>query len=138
MQRIISGYISTSDYYGDNILINGERITDILRDIVSANESVGKNLVKDSGLGKKKTIIYNCQMFAYFTKSECTVEEAQECLDVYLYTGDGVCECEGEYRGYSEWTITRFDITQFEIDGHNLISEFNSHDGEYVNFVINY
>lgn len=138
MQKIISGYISTSDYSGYNIFINNERITDILWDIVYNESTVGKNIHKDSGLGKRKTIIYNCQLYAYFTKSECTVEEAQEALDVYLYTGEGVCECEGQYTGYSEWTITGFDIDEFEINGHDLKAIFNEHAGEYVNFVINY
>lgn len=138
MEKIISGYVSVSNYGEYNVYINGREITDILWQMVCDEPTVGKNVYKDSGLGKKKTIIYNCQMYAYFTKDECTLDEAKEAMDVYLYTGEGVCECSGEYSGYSEWTITGFDIDEFEIDGHDLKAIFNEHAGEYVNFVINY
>lgn len=137
MGKIVSGFISTHGGFDDtDIFIDGEKITDILYNLVRENEGIGKNLYTNNNLGETKTTIYNCQMFAYFTKSKCSLEEAQESLDTYLYTGEGVCECEGEYRGYSEWTITGFDITNFKIGGHDLISEFSSHCGEYVNFVI--
>lgn len=138
MEKIISGYISVTGFWDSNIYINDRAITDILWEMVCDEPTVGKNINKNSGLGKKKTILYNCQMYAYFTKDKCTLEEAQESMDVYLYTGEGVCECEGQYTGYSEWTITGFDIDEFEINGHDLRAIFNEHAGEYVNFVINY
>lgn len=96
--------------------------------MVCDEPTVGKNIYKDSGLGKKKTILYNCQMYAYFTKDECTLDEARESMDVYLYTGEGVCECSGKYSGYSEWTQHKTIIKATKVLCISLYSFFIAFD----------
>ena len=48
----------------------------------------------------------------------------------------GVFEIEKELTGYSEFTITGYDINKCEIGGHNLLDIILSHKDEYMILVM--
>lgn len=43
---------------------------------------------------------------------------------------------EANYVGYSEWTITGYDLEECTLGGHDLNSILLSHSGEYVNIYV--
>lgn len=50
------------------------------------------------------------------------------------YTGNLLTS--GHYIGYSEWTITGFDLDSFVLGGHDLKKELENHLGQYVHFIL--
>lgn len=90
--------------------------------------------ILDSGLGVKITMVPNANLRIWFSDEECSLEEAQMNLESYMITGDLLTE--GHYIGYSEWTITGFDIDRMIIGGHDLNSELRDHIGQYVHIIL--
>ena len=135
MELILNGYI-TNDYDWHPALTysplyewelcGGQSIPDSIQQYFNYQRL-------DRGLGEKITTIPNCNLSIYFTKEECTLEEAQKALlnklygDMYVHT---------KLLGYSEYTITGLDLETFCIGGHDLTEEFNSHRGEYCWIII--
>lgn len=125
------------DFYYTNPLIN------IINDYIEYDSkdlgdgSLPKTIRRDDeGLGTKTMTVPNCSIHAYFTESECTTEDATQEFLGFMYGGEYYTH--GRYVGYSEWTITGFCVDTFTIGGHDLISELKSHDGQYVNMIIEF
>ena len=87
----------------------------------------------DKGLGGRYTYIKDVSMYIYYTESECSLEEAEASVVDKLY---GTMEVDVRNVGYSEYTITGYNLEEFTIGGHNLSYELESHLGEYCWIVI--
>lgn len=87
----------------------------------------------ENSLGIDSNVIEDCSIRLYFTKEECTLEEADMALVEKLY---GVFEVEKELTGYSEFTITGYDISKCEIGSHKLLDIILSHKDEYMILVM--
>ena len=69
----------------------------------------------------------------YTSKKEMSIEEAEETFLDQMFGADGVYEMEANYTGYSEWTITGFDLDKCRLGGHDMNQILLSHAGEYAN-----
>lgn len=90
----------------------------------------------DKGLGGWKAIIPNCSISMYFSDKEMTFEEAQEKFLEQMFDVSGVFEVRKDRVGYSEWTITGYDLKECELGGHDLNDILLDHVGEYVNICV--
>lgn len=88
----------------------------------------------DEELGKKITTIKNANLRCWFSDTECTLEEAQMNFESYMATGNLLTQ--GHYVGYSEWTITGFEVDKLIIGGHDLEKELKDHTGQYIHFIL--
>lgn len=88
----------------------------------------------EEGLGKKITFIKNANLRCWFSDTECTLEEAQMNFESYMVTGNLITQ--GNYIGYSEWTITGFEVDKIIIGGHDLEKELKAHTGQYIHFIL--
>lgn len=129
----LSGLIDKNyDYWA---VIGAETFAQAMYDFAEDN-NIGVAFEHEKGLGGKKNIIQRCNISMYFSNEPLTLEEAQErFLDNY-FSGTGVYEMEANYTGYSEWTITGYDLDQCQLGGHNLNTILLSHIGEYANIVV--
>ena len=80
----------------------------------------------DEGLGRN--------LRCWFSDEVCTLEEAQMNFESYMVTGNLLTQ--GHYVGYSEWTITGFNIDELFIGGHDLETELKEHIGQYIHFIL--
>lgn len=78
--------------------------------------------------------IKNVNMYAYFSSDECTLEEAKMAFDCRIYGGDLYLAIENQ--GYSDWTITGYNVSTAMLGGHDLWSELVAHEGEYMHLVV--
>lgn len=148
----LSGFIS-SDYNGWAV-VGDTTFADFMYDIA---EEYGIAYKHNRGLGGKSAVIKNCSIMMYTSKEEMSFEEAEEKFLNYMfgvkniYDEDaydgydeedahseirGVYEMEANRTGYSEWTITGFDLDKCTLGGHNLNEILLSHSGEYVNIKV--
>lgn len=88
----------------------------------------------DEELGKKSTTIKNANLRCWFSDTECTLEEAQMNFESYMAIGNLLTQ--GHYVGYSEWTITGFEVENLIIGGHDLEKELKDHTGQYIHFIL--
>ena len=143
MKEHIQGLIEF-DYCG-GIDIGGTNFIDVMYNIA---ENDGWVMRHSKGLGGKRAIIDECNIKMYFTDRECDLDEAEISLLTKL-DGAGFFddpankeELEGEFNlltmltGYSEFTITGYNIETCTLGGHNLLDILGSHIGEYANIVI--
>lgn len=129
MELILQGWLDRDS--DDNIRINETKYSDNLSEKIMNYfnyESI------DVGLGKKRTIIDNANLRMWFSDEECTLEEAQMNFDCYMETGRLFTQ--GSYIGYSEWTITGFDVEDLTISSHDLDNELDSHIGQYCHLIL--
>lgn len=143
MEKHISGIIERN--YSGGIDIGGYDFIDIMYDFA---ENVGLAKRHNKGLGGKRAIIDDCNIRMYFTNKECELDEAEIALLVKLevegYLDEheakeelcGVFDMETKLTGYSEWTITGYDVETCTLGGHNLMNILCNHIGEYVNVVV--
>ena len=143
MERHISGIIERN--YDGNIDIGGCDFVDFMYDFA---DNVGLAKEHNKGLGGKRAIIDDCNMRMYFTNKECELDEAEIALlaklevEGYLDEHEAKEELCGDFdlmtrlTGYSEWTITGYDVESCTLGGHNLLNILGSHIGEYVNIVV--
>lgn len=87
----------------------------------------------DDGLGGKRAIIKHCSIAMYTSKKRMNFDESQKSFFDYMFGTDGTYEMEANYTGYSEWTITGFDLDKCSLGGHDMNEILVSHKGEYVN-----
>lgn len=127
----ISGFIA-SDYDGwatiDNIAF-----ANIMYQIAEDN---GIAYEHEEGLGGKRAVIKKCKMAMYTSKHVMSFDEAQNRFLDKMFSAEGVYEMDAEYTGYSEWTITGFDLDKCNLGGHNLNQILLSHIGEYANIEV--
>jgi len=116
----ISKTKSENDYAHDNI-------SELIMNYFGYEET-------DEGLGTKRTFIPNAHLSCWFSDEQCTLEEAQMNFESYLVTGELLTA--GHYVGYSEWTITGFDLDYFIIGGHDLSKELKQHRGQYIHLIL--
>lgn len=135
MKLILNGWISR-DYDGELGIFcrRSENISDVrsFSDLIA--DKFGCERLDDIGLGKRQTVIQNANLRCWFSDEECTLEEAQKNFESYLYTGNLFTS--GHYIGYSEWTITGFELDSFVLGGHDLDAEFENHLGQYMHFIL--
>ena len=143
MERYINGTITNN--YSGGIDVGSYDFSDFMYDFA---DYVGFAKHHNKGLGGKKAFIENCNIRMYFTDKECDLDEAEIALLMklevrdFLKNHEGKAIFEGRFNletnliGYSEFTITGYDIEKCTIGGHNLISILCDHIGEYVNIVV--
>lgn len=143
MEKHISGIISNDCCGG--VDIGG---SDFIYAMYDFADKVGFAKRTSKGLGGKKAFIDNCNIRMYFTNKKCDLDEAEIALLVklevegYLDNHEAKEELCGEFdmeirlTGYSEWTITGYEVETCTLGGHNLIDILCGHIGEYVNIVI--
>ena len=132
MQHMISGFISC-DYNGWET-IGGEGFATTMYRIAD-DEDTACAYETEYGLGGKRAVIGRCKVVMYTSQKEITFDEAQERFLDEMF-GEGVFEMEANYTGYSEWTITGFDLDKCMLGGHDLNRILLSHDGEYANILV--
>ena len=143
MKEHIQGLIE-SNYCG-GIDIGATDFIDVMYNIA---ENDGWAMRHSKGLGGKRAVIDECNIKMYFTDRECDLDEAEIALLTKL-DGAGFFddlvnkeELEGEFNlltmltGYSEFTITGYNVETCTLGGHNLLDILGSHIGEYANIVI--
>lgn len=136
-QLYIKGWVKFD--YNDNVgyVKNMERsYADSIADEVSCfadTHECGFQWETDEGLGEYHAIIPNCSLRIYFTKQESILDEAIEALIMH---SSGIMETSIALEGYSEYSITGYEVENFTIGGHNLESEISEHIGEYMHFVL--
>lgn len=106
----------------------------IIRKIENFADDYGICGEHHKGLGGRKSYIDDCNLKIYFTDKECEIEEAMLALHVFMYGGD--IKTRIDRCGYSEYTITGLNLSEFSIGGHDLNSELRSHYGEYCHIII--
>ena len=143
MEKHISGIIRRN--YDGGIDIGGSDFVDIMYNFA---DEVGFAKRHNKGLGGKKAFIYDCNMRMYFTNKECELDEAEIALlrklevEGYLDDHEAREEFSGDFdlltrlTGYSEWTITGYNVETCTLGGHNLLNILSNHMGEYVNIVV--
>lgn len=143
MKRNINGMITNN--YSGGINVGSYDFSDFMYDF--AND-VGFAKHHNKGLGGKKAFIENCNIRMYFTDKECDLDEAEIALLMKLEVKgyfknhekkevfEGKFDLETNLIGYSEFTITGYDVKECTIGGHNLINIFCDHIGKYVNIVV--
>lgn len=143
MERHINGMITNN--YSGGIDVGSYDFSDFMYDFA---DGVGFAKHHNKGLGGKKAFIENCNIRMYFTDKECDLDEAEIALLIKLEVKgsfenhekkevfEGRFDLETNLTGYSEYTITGYDVETCTIGGHNLISILCDHIGEYVNIVV--
>ena len=130
---IISGKIGR-DYDGF-AKIGTDSFVDIMYDFAE-RENKAIAYYHNNGLGGRKAVIPNCNISMYFSKREMDFEEAQERFLDNMFGASGVFEMEEDNVGYSEWTITGYDLEECHLGGHNLNDILLEHESEYVNICV--
>lgn len=143
MTKYINGIISSN--YDGTIDIDGNDFVDIMYDF-ACDAGFAKRHHK--GLGGKRAIIDDCNMRMYFTDKQCDLDEAEIALLTkleaagYLDDHEAKEELCGDFdlmtrlTGYSEWTITGYDVETCTLGGHDLLSILRNHIGDYVNIIV--
>ena len=130
-----NGIIALSDKKQDESVYYWERYGKSIIDSIEEFADVyGLSGEHHKGLGGRKAYIDDCNIRAYFTDTECELEEAMMAMDTLMYGGD--IKTRVDWCGYSEWTITGLDLEEFSIGGHDLEYEFNSNYGRYCHLII--
>lgn len=106
----------------------------IIRQVEYFAEDNGMTGKYKRGLGGTKSFIDDVSLRIYFTDKECTLDEAVEALVMCTFSGD--VKTDISLQGYSEYTITGYNIEDFSIGGHNLEYELSNHIGEYIHFIM--
>ena len=130
MELLLNGYL-TRDSDDHPALANNKEEDELLTKSIpkEIQHSFGKHQYDNSPfLGGAFSEIPNCCLSIWFTDDKCTFDEAQESLCNYL---DGCMTVDVSYLGYSEWTITGFNLEKFTIGGHDLNKELEDHIGQY-------
>lgn len=78
--------------------------------------------------------IPNCNIRVYATRRPSSLEEAMLAFDTYLESGE--LSIDGNTVGYSEWTITGFDVNKFQIGGHDLRTELKKYTDMWIHFIL--
>lgn len=79
--------------------------------------------------------IPDCKLSLYISKEEIPLIELQTnlirqmCGDATILSG---------YYGYSEWTILGYDVNQFTLGNHDILSILESHDKEYIYLIFEF
>ena len=136
MELILQGWLWLDS--DSNIGISQERIKENHSDLYSSIATEIMDYFKytevEEGLGKKITTIENANLRCWFSDTECTLEEAQMNFESYMVTGNLITQ--GNYIGYSEWTITGFEVENLIIGGHDLEKELKDHTGQYIHLIL--
>lgn len=142
MTRNISGFIgenydgfatigkNNDNYvYSNNIIFN-----DFMYEIANKSNS-GYTYEKCKNLGETYIVIPNCNISMYFSKQKISLQKAKNKV-LNCLIGCGTYFAEQDAVGYSEYTITGYDLVKCELGGHNLNDILLSHVGEYVNIEV--
>lgn len=136
MELILQGWLGLDS--DSNIGISQERVKEnhsyLYSSIATEIMDYFKYTEVEEGLGKKITTIENANLRCWFSDTECTLEEAQMNFESYMVTGNLITQ--GNYIGYSEWTITGFEVENLIIGGHDLEKELKDHTGQYIHFIL--
>ena len=131
MELILQGWIGCNS---EGNLGLAEEIDDYYESIAESIMDYFNYTKLNRGLGEKITMIPNANLRCWFSDEKCTLEEAQMNFDSYILTGNLLTQW--HYTGYSEWTITGFNIDDLIIGGHDLETELKEHIGQYIHFIL--
>lgn len=133
---IISGRI-TRDYDGLAAIgwnsYDYDSFADLMYDFAKEN---GIAYQHNNNLGGWRAVIPDCSISMYFSDEEMDFEKAQEKFLEQMFDASGVFEMRKDRVGYSEWTITGYDLRECVLGGHNLNDILLDHIGEYVNICV--
>lgn len=124
----LSGKISSN--YDGWAVVGTKTFADFMYEVAT---DCGVAYEHEEELGGKRAVIPNCNIKMYTTKRVMSFEEAQEKFLEKMLGFDGTYEMEVNYTGYSEWTITGFDLDKCTLGGHDLNMILLNHFGEYAN-----
>lgn len=127
----ISGFIDVN--YDGWATIDNVKFADIMYNIAKDN---GFAYEYEWDLGGRRAGIKNCKIVMYTSKHEMTFDEAQSDFLNKMFGAEGMYEMHAAYTGYSEWTITGFDLEKCRLGGHDLNQILLSHIGEYANIEV--
>lgn len=134
MELILQGWLDTDDcgniglkYSRNDYSWNCKSLSYLIMDYFD-------HMRIDEGLGRKLTTIEDAHLSIWFSDEECILEEAQMNFESYVVTGNLLTQ--GHYVGYSEHTITGFNVDDLIIGGHNLDYELKQHIGQYIHFIL--
>lgn len=138
LEYVASGYIEI-DRSGYPILTKKKGcmndsinlIEDIKKTILS-NSKFGTYEDKNTMLGGEIHTVPNCNISIWFTKGEKSISDVQNTVIALLY--GGAYSVDVDYEGYSEFTITDYNLNEFTIGGHDLKKIFENKIGKYCNF----
>lgn len=130
---MISGRIACN--YDGWATVGEDKFADLMYDIAD-KEATGCAYKFEYNLGGKRAVIGCCRIVMYTSKRKMTFEEAQERLLDQMFGAEGVFEMEANYTGYSEYTITGFNLDNCTLGGHNLNRILLSHEGKYANILV--
>lgn len=139
MQEIISGKIVVDGWNGLSIkngyLTSG--LADTFEAIVRKHNIAEIDYTDENQtiLGKKSTIIPNCQIFIYYAKEETNIDALK--LEL-MKRMEGFISYGAYLTGYSEYTICGLHIENLTIGGHDLVTEMLNHKGEYIYMILNF
>jgi hypothetical protein len=129
MELLLNGYL-TRDFDDHPALSNSKEDEKIYAKSIpqEIQRGFGEQQYDNEYLGGELSEIPDCCLSIWFTDDKCTFDEAQESLCNYL---DGCMTVDISYLGYSEWTITGFNLDEFTIGEHDLDKELEDHMGQY-------
>lgn len=132
------------DYEGNigirqkNKWVNGlaEEIGDFIEGISNKTSHMYNEDVEEHGLGYSVcTSEDNIQLRYYISDDEITSKE--EIAEKYLEKILGSIDIALENIGYSEYTITGYDLINFRLGGHDLEKLFSNYLGKYTCIIVN-
>lgn len=143
MVKHIKGFIERN--FNGSIDIDGRDFVDIMYNFANDVGFAGRH---NKGLGGERAVIDDCNMRMYFTNKYCELDDAELALLVklevegYFEEHEAREELCGDFNlmtrltGYSEWTITGYNVETCTLGGHDLLNILGNHIGEYVNIVV--
>lgn len=86
-------------------------------------------------IGRDEYVVKNTFVRMYFTDKPCKTEDADACL---LNSLEGRLFLDISLTGYSEYTITGYDVNRCMIGNHDLIDIVSQHMREYMVLVFEF
>lgn len=139
---VVQGYILSEENDSskeNDVLLNNDipcyifGLFDSVQDKITNKAGVRSFSDRKRCIGHDISIINSCNIKIYYLNQKSSLEEAENCLASVF---DGRYYTDRYLKGYSEYTITGYQIKQCRIGNHDLINEIKSHVGEYLIFVM--
>lgn len=137
MNLLVSGFIKEFDDRNHDIKFSPYHdydytsygLCDYIQKHIERKCGVNSYCDRKKRLGRNIDIINQCRLRVFFTKQECTIEEADIAL-AEKFTGRYYSDV--DLVGWSEYTITGYCVNKCQIGGHNLVDICSSHIGDYM------
>ena len=143
MDRLILIGKLNRDYEGNVGIIQNNRLfkdtlSVVIGDFIEKNNNALSGIYDkeiDEDLGYRVCTSGNNVQLRYYT-SDNEIKSKEEIEEKYLAKISGSIDIAVENIGYSEYTITGYETTNFKLGGHDLEEEFSRYIGKYVCIII--